>query len=259
MIAPLLQSFFKAVRRAGRCLPYRERNGCYDGSDEPVEDTPYNRSIMTLPSLADLRRDYKLASLSESDADADPFRQFQRWLEQAVTAQVVEPNAMTLATVNDDDQPSARVVLLKGLDDRGFVFYTNYASQKGNELAENPKAAVCFYWGDLERQVRVEGTTERVTREESADYFHVRPRKSQLAAWVSQQSSVISGRDELEQRMAFREQEFADKEVPLPPYWGGYRLIPSRIEFWQGRRSRLHDRLLYTRDESGWTRVRLAP
>jgi pyridoxamine 5'-phosphate oxidase len=214
---------------------------------------------MSMPSLADLRREYSRAGLSESDADADPFRQFQRWLEEAIASGAVEPTAMNLATVAGDGQPSTRVVLLKALDERGFVFYTNYGSRKAIDLEGNPKAGLCFFWAELERQVRVEGTIEKVSRQESDTYFHQRPRQSQLAAWASMQSSPLPSRESLESQYNAREAEFEGKEVPLPPNWGGYRVIPHYLEFWQGRRNRLHDRLVYSRHGDGWMRSRVSP
>ncbi len=214
-----------------------------------------------MSSLADLRKDYSLAGLLEKDLAKDPFRQFEKWFQEAEAAKLIEPNAMTLATVGADGLPSARTVLLKGLDGRGFVFYTNYESRKGRELAQIPRATLVFPWLALERQVIVEGSATRVSREESEAYFHSRPRASQLGAWVSQQSSVITGRATLEDSLKALEQKYAGKEVPLPPHWGGYRVSPETVEFWQGRRSRLHDRLRYRRDaKSGeWTIERLAP
>jgi pyridoxamine 5'-phosphate oxidase len=212
------------------------------------------------PSIADIRTDYKLASLSEADTAAEPFAQFARWFDEALAAQVIEPTAMSLATVEPrTGQPSSRIVLLKGLDERGFTFYTNYTSRKANELAANPQVAALFFWAELERQVRIEGAVEKVSREDSEFYFHSRPRASQIAACTSRQSSVLSGRDELERLYAEKEAEFAGREVPLPDCWGGYRIIPRYLEFWQGRRSRLHDRIAYVREGNGWTRQRLAP
>jgi pyridoxamine 5'-phosphate oxidase len=214
-----------------------------------------------MSSLADLRKDYNLAGLLEKDLAKDPFRQFERWFQEAEAAKLVEPNAMTLATVGADGRPSARTVLLKGVDGRGFVFYSNYESRKGRELANIPRAALVFPWLALERQVIVEGAVTRITREETEAYFHSRPRASQLGAWVSQQSSIINGRAVLEDAMKALEAKYAGREVPLPPAWGGYRVAPDTVEFWQGRRSRLHDRLRFRREgKTGeWTVERLAP
>ncbi len=212
-----------------------------------------------MSSLADLRKDYSLAGLLEKDLAKDPFRQFEKWFQEAEAAKVVEPNAMTLSTVGSDGRPSSRTVLLKGLDGRGFVFYSNYESRKGRELANIPRAALLFPWLALERQVIIEGAVARVSREESEAYFHSRPRASQLGAWVSQQSSVITGRAVLEDAMKALEQKYAGKEVPLPPAWGGYRVTPETVEFWQGRRSRLHDRLRYRSGREAWSVERLAP
>ena len=212
-----------------------------------------------MPDLTSLRLDYTALSLDEHEVDRDPVRQFSLWFDQAVAAQLREPNAMTLATAPRDGVPSARIVLLKEFDERGFVFFTNYASQKGRELAENPHAALVFFWNDLERQVRIQGTVERVPTAESEAYFKVRPVKSRYGASVSPQSSTIPGRKWLEERMAALEAEFGEQGPPRPEHWGGYRLAPQAIEFWQGRRSRLHDRVLYTREAEEWSITRLAP
>jgi pyridoxamine 5'-phosphate oxidase len=208
----------------------------------------------------DLRVDYARAALDEADVRANPVEQFDAWFQDALGARVPEPNAMTLATVGPNGLPAARIVLLKEWDDRGFTFHTNYHSRKGRELSANPRAALCFHWQPLERQVRIEGRAERVSREESERYFRTRPVGAQIGAWVSQQSSPIASRAELERLHRELTERFADAPVPLPEYWGGLRVVPHSIEFWQGRPSRLHDRILYTRQADGaWTRQRLAP
>ncbi|HVU36185.1 MAG TPA: pyridoxamine 5'-phosphate oxidase [Opitutaceae bacterium] len=210
-------------------------------------------------TLADLRKDYSLAGLTEKDLAKDPFRQFEKWFQEAEAAKIAEPNAMLLATAGKDGRPSARTVLLKGLDGRGFVFYSNYESRKGRELEVNPQATLVFPWIAIERQVIVEGVATRVAREECEAYFHSRPRASQLGAWVSPQSSIIPDRRVLEDSLKALDQKYAGQEVPLPPNWGGWRVAPETVEFWQGRRSRLHDRLRYRRGRDGWTLERLAP
>jgi len=214
---------------------------------------------MVKKNLASLRQDYAAATFDEGVAHPQPFIQFVHWFDQAIEAGITEPNAMTLATASKDGKPSARVVLLKALDELGFVFYTNYESQKGQQLQANPNASLVFLWLDLQRQVRVEGYIEKVSEEESDAYFSVRPKASQIGAHVSPQSQVIPDRSFMEQRYWALEKEFANKEVPRPENWGGYRLIPERIEFWQGRQSRLHDRLLYEKNNEGWSIKRLAP
>ncbi|HRE82622.1 MAG TPA: pyridoxamine 5'-phosphate oxidase [Opitutaceae bacterium] len=212
-------------------------------------------------SFADLRRDYSLAGLAEKDLAKDPFRQFEAWFQEAEAAKIPEPNAMVLATATKEGRPSTRTVLLKGLDGRGFTFFSNYESRKGRELEANAYASLTFPWIALERQVLVEGTVTKVSREESDAYFQSRPRSSQLGAWVSQQSSVVRDRTVLESSMKALEQKYAGTDVPMPPYWGGYRLAPESVEFWQGRRSRLHDRLRFRRERSGgdWIVERLSP
>lgn len=209
-------------------------------------------------TIADLRRDYTQAGLTEADAGDDPLALFRRWFETALSAKLPEPNAMALATVSPDGRPANRIVLLKGID-HGLTFFTNYLSRKARELDANPRAAVVFLWDELERQVRIEGTVEKVTPRESDDYYHSRPLGSRLGAWASEQSEVIEGREILERQQAELLAKYPDGNVPRPPHWGGYRLLPDAFEFWQGRPSRLHDRLRFRKRADGWLRERLSP
>ena len=210
--------------------------------------------------IATLRRNYSRQSLNKTDVLPSPVDQFARWFEEALQSQLPEPNAMTLATADLSARPAVRTVLLKGFDAEGFVFYTNYESSKGNDLAENPQAALLFTWLELERQIRIEGLVEKISREESLEYFQSRPLESQIGAWASPQSRVIADRSVLEARSVELQAEYAGAAVlPLPPFWGGYRLRPDCFEFWQGRESRLHDRICYTQEDGRWNIQRLAP
>jgi pyridoxamine 5'-phosphate oxidase len=211
-------------------------------------------------TLAALRQEYGDAGLDVADLDADPVAMFRRWLDETVAAGLHEPNAVVVSTATPDGRPSSRVVLLKAVDERGFVFYTNYGSRKGEELAANDACALLFPWHDLQRQVRVEGRAERVSEEESAAYFATRPRGSQVGAWASPQSREVASRAELDALHDRAEQRLGGRgEVPLPPYWGGFRVVPETVEFWQGRSGRMHDRLVYRREDAGWRTTRLAP
>jgi pyridoxamine 5'-phosphate oxidase len=217
---------------------------------------------MEKPSFdqAGFRHEYIGEGLRRRDLDPDPIKQFDAWFTAAVKAGIHDANAMALATAALDGKPSARVVLLKDFDENGFVFYTNYASEKGRQLEDNPRASLVLYWMEVERQIRIEGTVEKTSREESEQYFHTRPAGAQLGAWASRQSEVIDARRVLNARLEEMKQRFAQGEIPLPPHWGGYRLKPERIEFWQGRPDRLHDRFRYTRQKDGsWRIDRLAP
>jgi pyridoxamine 5'-phosphate oxidase len=212
-----------------------------------------------MSNIAAIRKDYMLRSLSENDVNKNPIQQFSVWWDEAIGSNIEEVNAMTLATVNDNGFPSARIVLLKDFSEDGFVFFTNYESRKGKSLMKNPKASIVFFWKELERQVRVEGVVEKISEEESTAYFTSRPAESKIGAWASPQSEVITSRIFLEERFKNYAQQFSDAEIPKPPHWGGYIVKPTRIEFWQGRPGRLHDRIEYNKNKEGWAIERLAP
>jgi pyridoxamine 5'-phosphate oxidase len=210
-------------------------------------------------NLADLRRDYTKNGLLETDVNPDPFRQFSAWFDQATKSGILEPNAMSHATVSPDGQPSIRIVLLKGVDEHGFIFFTNYESRKGRDMEMNPKSSLLFFWGELERQVRIEGVIEKISKASSKAYFDSRPEGSRIGAWSSNQSEIVDSRDTLEQRFEENKKLYAGKDIPMPDYWGGYRLVPSMIEFWQGRGSRMHDRIRYRQIDAHWNIDRLSP
>lgn len=214
---------------------------------------------MANPDISALRKEYSLRALLESEAASDPLQQFQLWWKEALMGNIEEPNAMTLATCSKDARPSARIVLLKGLSNEGFVFFTNYQSRKGKELEVNPHASLLFFWKELERQVRIEGRVEKAPEEKSIEYFDSRPLESRLGAWSSPQSQVIDGRETLDKAMMEYHRQFSDGKIPKPPHWGGYVLRPALVEFWQGRPNRLHDRLQYTLHDGKWKMERLAP
>lgn len=213
-----------------------------------------------MSTLADIRKEYTLKTLSEDDVDSDPFLQFNHWWDDAIKSELEEINAMTLATATIDGVPSARIVLLKEVTKEGFVFFTNYQSNKGKELLDNPKACLVFFWAPLERQIRIVGTVEKISEEESTEYFSSRPVDSRIGAWSSPQSNIIASREIIEENVIKYQQQFADGNIPRPANWGGYIVKPTKIEFWQGRPSRLHDRIQYTLEANGgWKIVRLAP
>jgi pyridoxamine 5'-phosphate oxidase len=213
-----------------------------------------------MTQISDLRKDYTQAILELDSINASPFDQFRKWFDEAVKSEVIEPNACVLSTVSDEGTPFQRTVLMKGLDDQGLVFYTNYTSRKAQQMDKNPNISILFPWYALERQVAIKGRVEKISVEESLAYFISRPYKSQLGAWVSQQSQVISSRNVLEIKLQELTAKFEEGKVPLPDFWGGYRIIPTSFEFWQGRQSRLHDRIMYEQSETGdWTTCRLSP
>ncbi len=210
-------------------------------------------------SLKNIRRDYKHSELSKASVNKDPFVQFNNWFSEIVDAKIIDPSAMVLATVAETNMPSARIVLLKEVDEKGFVFFTNYLSRKAKDLKKNPNASLLFYWKEMDRQLRIEGIIEKVKTKISEEYFHTRPRESQISAWVSKQSSIVPDRNFLDKKYNELDEEFGNDEIPLPDYWGGYRLIPEYFEFWQGRESRLHDRICYREEKGNWKIFRLAP
>lgn len=252
-LAPMAKRLFSAQQMEQLGTAMQRRRGI--APDAPEAAVPDAAAV-----LAAMRTDYVQSSLSETDILADPIAQFQKWFAEAVNAQVMEPNAMDLSTVTPDGKPSSRIVLIKQFDERGFTWYTNYHSDKGQQLEHNPNAALLFFWRELERQVRIEGTVVKTTAAESDEYFNVRPVQSRLSAIASQQSTPIASRAELESHYAAVVAAIGDAQPPRPAHWGGYRLQPERIEFWQGRRSRFHDRIVFTRGADGqWSMQRLQP
>ncbi len=209
--------------------------------------------------ISSLRRNYSLQRLDESTVEVNPFQQFSKWMEEALKSDLLDPTGMALGTANKDGIPAVRMVLLKGFDENGFVFFTNYESHKGSDLINNPNASILFFWKELERQIRITGTIEKISRQESEEYFHTRPLESQLSAWASRQSSPISSRKFLENEFEELKLKYEHKQIPLPPFWGGFRLIPNYFEFWQGRENRLHDRISYRIKNDFWEIVRLSP
>jgi pyridoxamine 5'-phosphate oxidase len=231
--------------------------GAWEGNNE--ENSVIKSGMVKKKDVSELRREYPGRPLTKEDAAQSPIDQFDRWFNEALEADLIDANAMTLATASAEGIPSARIVLLKGFDESGFRFYTNYQSRKGRDLADNPRASLCFRWSELERQVRIEGNVEKLSREVSAAYFEKRPRLSQLSAWASIQSSEIESRKALEQNFNKMKKRFEDQDIPIPDFWGGYLLQPVRIEFWQGRPARLHDRIVYMKEDEAWQLLRLAP
>ncbi len=215
--------------------------------------------MMKNTDISQIRRDYSLTGLDEAEVDRNPFIQFSRWMEDAIKSGTVDPSAMILATADKNAVPSVRVVLLKAQDEEGFVFFTNYESRKGKDINENPSASLLFFWKELERQIRVSGEVRMISRKDSGEYFHSRPYESQLAAWASAQSSVIPGRDYLMKEYENLKLKYSGAEIPLPPFWGGFKLIPAVFEFWQGRENRLHDRICYQKENGAWRIFRVAP
>jgi pyridoxamine 5'-phosphate oxidase len=215
--------------------------------------------MMENTEISGIRRDYSLTELQETTVFNDPFKQFSKWMEEAVKSGIIDASAMILATADKDSIPDVRVVLLKGFDEKGFIFYTNYDSKKGRHLIENPNASILFFWKEFERQIRISGSVIKVSAEESEKYFHSRPYESQIAAWASNQSEVIPGREFLEKKFNDIKDKYHDKEIPLPPNWGGFKLLANYFEFWQGRENRLHDRISYLKEDSAWKIARLAP